>query len=99
MNLPSLPSQKISLSMFLESDQDAASREIDCYGYLMVKALGYVAKSDFAKAAAYHENIARTLKELNRLKTEKEFYVKVKELLAEIQEREKGSQRQLTTHQ
>lgn len=84
-----LPSQKISLSIFLESDQERASREIDCYGYLMVKAMGYMAKTDFAKAAAYHENIARSLKELQRLKTEKEFYDKVKTILKEIQEKEK----------
>lgn len=86
-----LPSQKISLSIFRESDQERASKEIDCYGYLMVKAMGYMAKTEFSKAAAYHENIARSLKELQRLKTEKEFYDKVKTILKEIQEKRQSA--------
>ena len=85
-----LPEQKIKLSIFRESDQERASREIDCYGYLMVKALGHVAKAEFAKAAVYHENIVRSLKELQRLKDEKEYFDEAKDLIRKIHQKEKA---------
>lgn len=56
---------------FLPSDQDAASRELDCYNYCMTMAIEYVAINRFDKASAFHENAARSLQELEKLKNAK----------------------------
>lgn len=60
-----------NLSMFLKSDQDRASKELDCFDYLMMNAIEHIAKGEFGKAATYHENMARTLHELQTLKNSK----------------------------
>ncbi|WAA10816.1 hypothetical protein [Fervidibacillus albus] len=87
--------KQINLSIFLESDQERASREIDCYGYLLVHALGAVAKTEFSKAAIYHENIVRSLRELQHLKNEKRFYEFAADLLKRIEERQQEEKNSL----
>jgi len=56
------------MNNFLPSDQDAASRELDCFGYCMMQAIEHVANNRFDKAAAYHENAARSLRALSKMK-------------------------------
>jgi hypothetical protein len=58
--------------LFLDKDQVSAKKELDCYEYLLNEGLASFIEADFEKAAAYHENIVRTLKELARMKKEKE---------------------------
>lgn len=69
--------------MFLRSNQDEANRELDCYAYLLRNSIGFFMLGDFDKAAAYHENIVRSLKELGRMKSEKEKWDKVRDLITE----------------
>ena len=62
-----------NLSMFLQSDQKRATQEIDCYGYLLKNAIEHLANGEYGKAATYHENIARSLHELQALKNSKDM--------------------------
>lgn len=63
-------------SMFLKSDQESANRELDCYGYCMSVAIEHFMNGDFEKAALYHENIIRSLHELQKMKNDKMAYDK-----------------------
>lgn len=58
--------------LFLPEHQEQADKEQQCYDYLLVEGIALYMESDFEKAAAYHENIARSLRELGRMKKEKE---------------------------
>lgn len=68
-----------NLSMFLQADQDRAKKELDCFDYLMMNAIEHIAKGDFGKAAVFHENIARSLHELQALKNSKIMDDQIKE--------------------
>lgn len=57
--------------MFLDKHEEQADKEKDCYGYCMAQAIEHFAHADFEKAAIYHENIVRSLRELQALKNEK----------------------------
>ena len=70
--------------LFLPVNQSQANKELDCYGYLLNKGIELFLQGDFDKAAAYHENIARSLKELGRMKKEKETTDKTWFLLKQI---------------
>ena len=71
--------------MFLEIEQEKANKEIDCYGYLLKKAIELMAKGEFGKAAIYHQNITRSLEELDRMKRNKQTSEEVNLLLKQIQ--------------
>ena len=47
------------LSMFTNADQDSARKELDCYGYLLKRAIELFAQGEFNKALIYHQNIIR----------------------------------------
>ncbi|GAA0434628.1 hypothetical protein GCM10008934_25110 [Virgibacillus salarius] len=72
------------LSMFLPKDQEQADKELDCYNYLLANAIELMLKGEFAKAAVYHSNIARSLDELDRLKRNKQIAEEAKDLLEQI---------------
>ncbi|WP_096269473.1 hypothetical protein [Paucisalibacillus globulus] len=78
--------------LFLQEHQDKADKEQDCYGYLLLESIGLYMQADFDKAAAYHENIARSLKELGRMKKVKEKHdrdwLKYKQIEADRQQKE-----------
>ena len=57
--------------MFLKSDQEKANQEIDCYGYCLRKAIECKLKGEFEKAEMWHENIKRSLRELEIMKQNK----------------------------
>ncbi|WP_026908922.1 hypothetical protein [Paucisalibacillus globulus] len=77
--------------LFLPEHQDKADKELDCYGYLLINSIGLFSHADFEKAAAYHENIARSLKELGRMKEVKEKHdrdwLKYKQIEGEQQQK------------
>lgn len=79
----------INLSMFNELDKERADKELACYDYLMMNALQKVANGEFGKAAAYHENVAYTLNELQKMKNAKDLRDEAKELLRQIEDQEK----------
>ena len=70
-----------NLDLFLDKHQDEAKQELDCYEYLMKNAIGHMLHAEFSKAAAYHENIARSLHELQKLKNEKVAYDQAVEMI------------------
>lgn len=53
---------------FLPADQERASKELDCYNHCIMQAIEHVANDRLDKAAAYHENGARSLKVLAELR-------------------------------
>jgi len=69
--------------MFLNTD--LADEEKDCYGYCMQQAIEYFMQGEFEKAAIYHENIIRSLKQLERLKREKEDYKRLQLILKQME--------------
>lgn len=70
-----------NLNLFIEKHQEQANQELDCYAYLMKKSIDHFILSEFGKAAAYHENIARSLRELQRLRNEKQTYDQAVEMI------------------
>ena len=75
------------LSMFTATDQEAAKKELDCYGYLLKTAIELFAQGEFNKALIYHQNIIRSLDELHRLKINKEMQDEAWLLLRQIESR------------
>lgn len=69
--------------MFLNTD--LADEEKDCYGDCMQKAIEYFMQGKFEKAAIYHEHIIRSLKQLERLKREKEDYKRLQLILKQME--------------
>lgn len=76
-----------NLSMFTNADQDSARKELDCYGYLLKRAMEFFMQGDFNKAQIYHQNIIRSLDELHRLKINKEMQDEAWLLLRQIESR------------
>lgn len=62
----------MTLSMFLESDQQRAGNELEQYNYLMTNALSLMAQGEFRKAAIYHQNIVQSLESLQELRNTKQ---------------------------
>lgn len=73
--------------MFLEADQEKAKKELDCYGYLLNNAIENLLNGEFSKAAIYHENIAHSLRELERMKNTKKMHDEACLLLKQIEGR------------
>lgn len=61
----------MTLSMFLQSDQEQAGNELNQYNYLMSNAIEHMAQGEFRKAAIYHQNIVQTLNSLQELRNTK----------------------------
>lgn len=59
------------LQMFLEDEQEKAEQELDCYGYCMSQAIESKLKGEFHRAAMWHENMRRSLNELEIMKQNK----------------------------
>lgn len=59
---------KYVMNNFLPSDRESAVKELDCYNYCMMQAIEHVANNRFDKAAVYHENAARSLRALSKIK-------------------------------
>lgn len=59
------------MKLFLDMDEERANKELDCYGDCLATGIENFMETDFEKAALEHENIARSLKELARLKERK----------------------------
>lgn len=74
----------MTLSMFLEHHQNEAQKEIDAYGYMLKQAIEHMANGEFKKAAIYHENITRSLNELQHLKNTKETHEEINLKLSQI---------------
>lgn len=70
-----------NLDLFLDKHQEEARKELDCYNDLMQGAIKNMLHADFGKAARYHENIAESLYELQKLKNEKLAYDQAVELI------------------
>jgi hypothetical protein len=75
-------------TLFLQTDTDEANKELDCYGHCLDIAVTHFLKSDFEKAAAYHENIARSLISLQHMKDNKLTAEQVVDILQRIRARE-----------
>lgn len=75
----------MELSMFLETDQEKAKKELDYYGYLLNNAIENMLNGEFSKAAVYHENIANSLRELERMKNTKKMHDEAWLLLKQIE--------------
>ncbi|WP_068672311.1 hypothetical protein [Oceanobacillus sp. Castelsardo] len=71
-------------SMFLKSDLERASREADCYIYCQSQAMEHSMNGNFEKAAIYHENVIRSLRELQKMKDNKEHMDKLAKILEGI---------------
>ncbi|MDC3414302.1 hypothetical protein [Terrihalobacillus insolitus] len=56
---------------FLQTDQNRAQKELDCYEYCMDNTDRLFESSDYRGAAAYLENAARSLRELARMQDDK----------------------------
>ena len=76
------------LSMFTATDQEAAKKELDCYGYLLKTAIELFAQGEFNKALIYHQNIIRSLDELHRMRINKEMHDEAWLLLKQIEARQ-----------
>lgn len=61
--------------LFMNEVTDQAVEELDCYGYCLDEAIVRFMQGKFDEAAAYHENIARLLRELESLKSRSEAKV------------------------
>lgn len=73
--------------LFLPGDQLQADKELDCYGYCLDRAITLFAQGNFDEAAAYHENIARSLRELARMKKAKQQEDQLRELLKQAKDK------------
>lgn len=77
-------------SMFLVKDQDKADNELDSYGINLNLAIESFLKGNFEDAISYHENVIRSLYELNKIKNNKRIHDKVQFILDQIKaERDK----------
>lgn len=52
-------------------------KEKDCYLYCIDNAFALVDRKEYAKAACYYENAARSLRELEKLKTSQESIAEI----------------------
>lgn len=77
-----------NLSMFTAADQEAARKELDCYGYLLKTAIELFAQGEFNKALIYHQNIIRSLDELHRMQVNKKMQDEAWLLLKQIDARQ-----------
>lgn len=59
--------------LFLQEDKEKAEKELDCCGYCINNANQHYRHTEFEKAAVYHDNIARSLRELQAMKNKKEM--------------------------
>lgn len=76
------------LNNFLKKDQERAQRELDCYGYCLNLAIKKFMDAEFEKAAAYHENITRSLKAIEDMKENKLATDQAAYFLGQIKARE-----------
>ncbi|GGB61356.1 hypothetical protein GCM10011409_43260 [Lentibacillus populi] len=78
--------------LFLKQDKERSEKELDCYGYCLDQGIVHFLNTEFGKAAAYHENIARSLWELQRMKNSKEMddqaWMMLKQIEAQQQQEE-----------
>lgn len=70
--------------LFIAEHQDAAEQEFSCYGYCLDNAITNYMESNFGRAAAYLENAARSLRELQILKSHKQAQEQAMKLLNEL---------------
>jgi len=75
-------------NLFLPKDIVMAGKELDCYGYCLNKSVEHFLNADFGRAAAYHENIARSLMELQRMKEDKRVDDQARYILSQIEARQ-----------
>lgn len=59
--------------LFLQEDKEREEKELNCCGYCINNANQHYRHTEFEKAAVYHENIARSLRELQSMKNKKEM--------------------------
>lgn len=74
----------MKLSMFTEADQERAQKQIDCYGYQMKNAIELMAQGEFGKAAAYHQNMALSLDNLQAMKNTKDTHEEINLKISQI---------------
>lgn len=60
------------IELFTKEDIAKALDEIHCSSYCMRVACRHFENNEFEKAAKYHDNIIRSLRELQRMKDKKE---------------------------
>lgn len=75
-------------TLFLPKDLVSAGKELDCYGYCLNQSIEHFLNADFKRAAAYHENIARSLKELQRMHEDKRVDDQARYILSQIEARQ-----------
>lgn len=73
------------LSLFSETDRQSAIKELNCLGVCLDAAATHLMNGEFKKAAICHENIARSLHELETLKNKKQMKDKAWLLLKQIE--------------
>lgn len=74
------------MDLFLEKDRKEANKELDCYNDCMYRAIEHLSKGEFKEASIQHENMARSLAELQKLKNAKEQHDKAEKEIKEYQE-------------
>lgn len=75
-------------TLFLPKELQRAEKELDCYGYCLDNAIAYYLNGEFEKASIYHENAARSLRELQSMKNNRKAVDQARELLQQIDDQE-----------
>lgn len=73
------------IDLFTKEDVAKALDEMHCSSYCMRVACTHFENNEFEKAAKYHENIIRSLRELQRMKDRKEMEDKKQQLFVQIE--------------
>lgn len=68
---------------------EEAGKNLDRYGYCLDNGIAHFLRSDFEKAAAYHEEIARSLHDLQRMKDNRLRAEEAVDILQRIKARDK----------
>lgn len=77
---------------FLDSDQEKAERQLECFEYLAEQGDAHFDSRNYGKAASYYENAARSLRELDRMQEEKRLYDEAWFLLKQIKAEQQQKQ-------
>lgn len=75
-------------NLFLPKDLVKAGKELDCYGYCLNQSIEHFLNADFGRAAAFHENITRSLRELQRMHEDKRVDDQARYILSQIEARQ-----------
>ena len=73
----------------MPKDVEKAGNKLDRYSYCLDNGVDHFLRSEFEKAAAYHEEIARSLHDLQRMKDNRLGAEEAVDILQRIKDRDK----------